>query len=817
MATVAECIQKLVVAGKVSQQVADKALGLYKRSQAEFSLQAPPASAEAAAALAVARIMREQAAKRELNIANKVMTHKLGEERIVNHPYGRAAGLMGLMVKDMWRGAILFRDLPADSPLKQGYNVDTLHNYLTKTMFNMFGAGLEAFKPGVLKDAEKLAGTGRMIDEMFGVDTGDKVAKAAAQGFKNAAEYGLGRYTKNGGLLEPNEDWRLPQPWNSRRVSKFSEAEFKRDFLNQVDAGGLKLFDKDTNRIAAAADYDKVLKRAYSDIKTESSTLTPFSPQMRTFQFQPGQAGADAYKALQGKYGAGDNVIGMLASHIDHMARTTSLQELGIDPGNFAAWMRLVNEKPGIPEDALAKANPARALAPIFQNKNLLRATFDTVTGKAGAVQSETFAHVMGGARNMIGASGLRNLPISIVPGDSLFTLFAANHMGMSGFKILGEVFDGKVSKEAAAHLNVNAHAAADFYSNSVRQYEDELSYGNVASAVARNVIKATGAEWWTTAGRRSAMTSMFNQIAEHVGMNWEQLGNANPRLRGFFSMYGFDAQQWDKIRATPMQNIGGAKYYLNPENIESELYDRLAQGVHEQSTYMMHQPDARTRAFFTQGTQAGTVPGEFMRSIGQFKQFAVERMTTHMMRVLTDDSAGSRVGRGLAFTLLSVASGAVSLQAAAAVSGKKPLDMLDPRFWGQAFVKGGAGGIFGDVLAAALEGGRSRLDIAGELAGPLPGLGADIIGLIGSPIRAELDDSGRPKKTSIGSEAVGVARRFTPNTWYTKLAVDRLLWDKAQTLVDPQYRSSFRRAEERARKRGGGFWWGPGETTPLQ
>lgn len=816
MATVAECIEKLVVGGKVTRAVADKALALHKRMQTEFSLQAPPAGADAAAALAVARVLREQSAARERQIANKVKNYELLEQRVTQHPGGGYAGIMGAMVKDMWRGIKAFRDLPTDSPLKQGANVDELHNYLRGTMFNMFGAGLQAFKPGVLKDAAKMAGVSRMIDELFGVESGDPVAAAAAKAFKGTTDYAVDRAQKAGKIFEPNEDWRLPQPWTSSRVQKFGYDEFKRDFLARVDSGGLKFFDKDTGRIATAADYEKVLKRAYSDIITESSNLTPFSQQMRTFQFQPGQAGADAYKALQGKYGVGDNVLGMMAGHIDHMSRTIALQEVGLDPGNFAALMRLARERPGIPvQPGAERLNPVRLMAPFLQSENMVRATFDTITGKTGAVQSETLAHLMGGARNLIGASGLRNLPISIIPGDALMTLFASNHMGMNGFRILGEIFDGKISKEAAAHLQINAHGAADYISNSIRQYEDELSYSNAASWVARNVIKATGAEWWTTGGRRSAMTSIINQIAEHTGYNWEQLGNVNPTMRRFLDNYGFDAAQWDKMRAVPTQEIGGAKYYLNPENIEPEMYQRLLMGVHEQSTYMMHQPDARTRAFFTRGTQPGTAQGEIMRGMGQFKQFAVERMTTHLMRVLTDGTAGQRVGRGLAFTLLSMGAGAISLQAAAAVAGKKPLDMLDPRFWLQAFTKGGAGGIFGDVLASALEGGRSRLDIAGQLAGPLPGLGADIIGLIGAPIRAELDDNGKPKKSSIGGEAVGIGRRFTPNTWYTKLAVDRLLWDKAQTLVDPQYRSSFRRAEERANKRGSGFWWSPGESSP--
>jgi hypothetical protein len=231
----------------------------------------------------------------------------------------------------------------------------------------------------------------------------------------------------------------------------------------------------------------------------------------------------------------------------------------------------------------------------------------------------------------------------------------------------------------------------------------------------------------------------------------------------------------------------------------------------------MFHQPDLRTRAFVTQGTKAGTVPGELMRSMGQFKQFAVERMTTHLMRVLIDGPAGNRVMRGLAFTMLTMGAGAISLQAAAILAGKNPLDMTRPQFWGQAFAKGGAGGIYGDVLAAALEGRRTGPEIFGQLAGPLPGFATDVLSAATSPIRAEFEEkTGRTKGENKAAEAIGIGRRFTPNTWYTRLAVDRLFWDKLQTLVDPQYRQSFRRAQDRARKQGSSYWWAPGEGMPT-
>jgi hypothetical protein len=101
------------------------------------------------------------------------------------------------------------------------------------------------------------------------------------------------------------------------------------------------------------------------------------------------------------------------------------------------------------------------------------------------------------------------------------------------------------------------------------------------------------------------------------------------------------------------------------------------------------------------------------------------------------------------------------------------------------------------------------------QMAGPIPGMGADIFSAATSPLRQVLDESGKPIKSTFGKEALQGIQRHSPSTWYTKTAVDRMFWEKLQTLVDPDYRGSFRRAEQNARKQGSGYWWGPGVSTP--
>jgi DNA-directed RNA polymerase subunit H (RpoH/RPB5) len=485
------------------------------------------------------------------------------------------------------------------------------------------------------------------------------------------------------------------------------------------------------------------------------------------------------------------------------MSRTIALHEtFGAHPDAlFAAAMRKVKEGPG--------TNLPRG-AKWLESERALRLTYDVIAGHGHPVANETAARIMSGVRNIVGAASLRNLPITIIPSDAVMNFMAAHHLGMSGFNVLGHLTDGTMTRAIARHLEISSHSYMDYAANSYRRYENQINWSGLASKVPRAVVKATGADLWTRNGRLGWQVSMMHQMAEFGSQKFDALP-ANFR-DNFLKAYGFTPEDWDKIRAAdPFVASNGAKY-LDPTKIDKPLSDRLLMAVKEQGSYAFHQPDARTEGILRQGAVRGSLMGEFWLSTGQYKQFALERMTTHLMRILVDGPIEDRIGRGLAFVTLSALAGATSLQAAAVLRGENPLDMKDPKFWTEAFAKGGAGGVYGDLLAQALRGGRSGTDIAASLAGPVPGLAGDFANIATAPAKALLE---QPNKQTKPNEMFNVARRWTPNTWYSKLVVDRMLWDKLQVLLDPNYRQSFSRSEQAAKKNSGGYWWGRGESTP--
>lgn len=808
MADVTECIEKLVVGGQIGRRVADEALEFFKRSRAEYSRETGPASADAAAALETAKKMHDTAKANEIKIATTVKAMQKAEKRIVEDPRGRNAAAAGMVSKDTIIGDNRLKDLmkaEQDHPIFTGGNVDYRGVQIKNDLYGLLGPQMEKFKAKLLGGAERMNSATNFIKERFGVATGDDIAKGVSDGFNKVIEVGAARAKAAGKVFSELEDWRIFQHWTPSRVARFTEAEYVKDYQAEISNGGLKLFDKETNRYATINRHEEMLKKAYHDIKTEGGDDGPFSKHVRTFEFQPGENGANSWLKLQGKYGVGNEIMASVAGHVDHMARTIALHEQfgGTPDAVWAAVMRMVKDDPSKPVKG----------AGFMTSINTLQNAYNIASGRGNPVANETFARIAAGARDLVGLASLRNLPITIIPGDTVMTLQSANFLGMSGFKVLGEVFNGQISKEVAQHLQISAHGTMDFINNFVRKYEDQINVSGLVRAVSRNVVKATGAEMWITNGRRGWQTSMLNQLASMRDMPFDKI-NADTREH-LFGYYGFTPADWDKIRAPePFTASNGAKY-LDTTQIEKPLADRLLMAIKEQGSYAFHEPDLRTQAIMRGGAVRGSLPGELWLSMGQYKQFTMERMTTHLMRTLVDGPIENRIARGAAFTILSMAAGAVSMQAGAVIAGKDPMDMLSPKFWVSAFARGGAGGIYGDLLSAAMYGDRGGLDMAAQMAGPIPGFAGDIAELAAAPLRRELDDTGRNTNQTFGNQAFQMGKRWTPQTWYTKLAVDRMIWDKLQTLVDKNYRQSFARAAKNAKAQGSGQWWANGSVTP--
>ena len=789
-----ECIRKLVAAGRISARLGEEALALYRRSLGEYTEIMGPASAEAAAALSMARALEAGAAKMANDQAIQAASWARFEKRMLEHPKGRVAGIMSQLTRDIWE--------------RGGENVGAKTEVVWAKLSHMFEAGMKALEPGLLGESKaQLNDFAAFVREVFGVDSGNATAKAMAAGWKNATDEGVRRMLDAGHRFDANEDWRIWQFWNSNRVRRFDRDEFKRDIMEEVRRGALTLWDRDTGKPVAAARQDFILDRAYRDITANDNGPSAFSREVRTFQFAEGQPGADAWLKMQAKYGAGDNVIGATTGHLYRLAREIALAEV-IGPNHeaiVAAGLRQAREQ--------QQTGAARFLK-LLESPAMIERTYDVLTGKADRVEGPMIAGILGGLRSINTASKLGGATLASIPGDSVTLGLAASYNGMPAGRIVAGVArelsrGGEESRALAARLDLTAHSAME-YAHGYRYFQDQVAGPELLRAVATTAVRLTGLQAWTELIKRTFTMEFMGHLADHAGYALPELRNVNAPLARFLDRYQIGAPEWDAIRAAAPLEVGKARF-LDAEAIaDRALREKLIGAIVDERAFAVLEPDARIRAITTQGLPQGTLVGEIARNLFLFKSFSLSMVATHMMRIATQGPIESRIWNGVAFSLYSLLAGAIAIQAKNVVYGKDPENMGRGDFWAKAAIAGGGLGVYGDLVNSAFT--RTGRNPAVEFAGPALQAGEDIARLTSSQLRKlyEGDD------TTFLAELTRAARRMTPNTFYTRLAVDRLMWDQIQIMVDPDWRGSFRRMEQRLKQDSGArFWFRPGQTTP--
>jgi hypothetical protein len=239
---------------------------------------------------------------------------------------------------------------------------------------------------------------------------------------------------------------------------------------------------------------------------------------------------------------------------------------------------------------------------------------------------------------------------------------------------------------------------------------------------------------------------------------------------------------------------------------------ERLLGAILDERQFAVLEPSARTSQLAGVGGPRGTFFAEMLQSGPlMYKAFPVQMILTHGMRAAQQADFGSRAAYGMAVLATTTMAGALTLQVKSIVSGRDPRDMSRPSFWANALVTGGALGIYGDLLSTGTT--KSGGQALEALLGPIASVVTRATCASGI-IRSQIEDNPR----NFGGWLAQLARYNTPGTnlWYTRLGTDRLLWDQIQMMIDPEYRRSFHRTEQRARENyGQEFWFRPGETSP--
>ena len=359
-------------------------------------------------------------------------------------------------------------------------------------------------------------------------------------------------------------------------------------------------------------------------------------------------------------------------------------------------------------------------------------------------------------------------------------------------------------------------------------------SWTQVASGMARWVGEVEGPEWtrrladttmratlltpWTQGGKNVFGMDFYNWLHRNAAHAFDELP---ADLRGQMQRFGIDGSYWDTIRkAEPYTADNGAKY-VNPMSVYA------AEGLgREASTRMQNmqltlqrmaviEASPRVRAGLMGETKKGTLVGEMSQNVALFKNFPLTLMHMQLFNGVQSRAGGLNKAKMMASIVIgSTMFGALAYQGKEISSGRDPMDINDPKFWGAAMAQGGGLSLMGDFIFADQN--RFGKGWWQSLGGPVVDFMDDVSGLT----LGNVQELAKGKDTNFGPEAARFIGKYMPGgkAWYWGLAFQRNVLDQLDEAVDPKAHDRFRRQERQYLKdRKQKYWWRPGDKEPSR
>ena len=229
---------------------------------------------------------------------------------------------------------------------------------------------------------------------------------------------------------------------------------------------------------------------------------------------------------------------------------------------------------------------------------------------------------------------------------------------------------------------------------------------------------------------------------------------------------------------------------------------------IADQVRESVNESDAGSRAITTWGTQAGTPEGAAVRILMQFKSYPVTFMRRTLNREVNRQD-GVDVG-GLAHLIVAttlMGYAAMEMKNLARGQNTRTSNADTGKDWAKilmaSMVQGGGLGLYGDFLF----GDSSRMGAGPvlSLAGPTAGTLDDVASEIQNIVHGLAGDERALRDAQSG--AIRLARNNTPfvNMFYTRAAMDHLIWHRLQEAVNPGYLARY---EDRMRREQDVTFW---------
>ena len=580
--------------------------------------------------------------------------------------------------------------------------------------------------------------------------TGDDDAKYLARMFATFAELSRTDLNRLGASIGKLDGW-SPQVHDDYRLLRAGKEKWVREIAPLLD------MDR-TFKDVAPGDVPRILGDVYDNIVTGiekgpsarargerrgPANLANALGKERVLHFRD----ADAAIAYNDLYGFG-NVFTAMWTHQMHAAR-------------YAAQMQVFGPNPEIMRDSILESLKRRVRADATLTDEQKRRLGETLqAGQGGSIDSAWAV-----------ATGMTSAPV-----NARWARIGSNIRGWEMLSKLGGAVISSISDLPTAALNLKFHGRsywgalgeqtrrlitegrgageakeiAYLFGEGMEGLVSHIHVAHVAEdAIPGRMARATAAffrwnwlTWWTEANR--AVTARI--MGADMGAKAELAHAALPeRYRHVLSLHSIGAKEWDAIRQAARREVNGNNY-ITPDAVRAlpdEAVAPLIQGnatprkladarlnlelalrrfYADEARFGVIETDAAARRMTTLGTRPGTLGGEAVRMVMQFKGFTIAFTQRVIGRAVQGAEGGSHAGIGHIGALIAgtTIAGYAAMTAKDFLRGYGPRDPTSWRTILAALQQGGGAGIYGDFLFG--EANRFGQSTAESVIGPAAG-----------------------------------------------------------------------------------------------
>lgn len=674
---------------------------------------------------------------------------------------------------------------------------------------------------GIFTDQELVQ---KIVRERFGENTGDALAKKISDKMGNVFETMRERFNRNGGDIGKLDNWGLPQTHNLEKIAKagkeawVNKAESLIDTRQYVHENG-DYYSQQEIRSLLEYTYDTLSSDGANKIEVGrqatgggTSKVTNRHGESRVLHFKD----AESWLEYQSDFG-GMQFVDLVESHINGLSKDIAMVEnLGSNPKTALKILM----------DAASKKDWEKGVEANKTNSGRKRAQtmFDEFSG-GNSPQSQVLANLMLAYRSMNVASMLGGTTIASIADQATIAKTASVH-NVAYRKAFGGLLEqlnpaNKADRELAHSLGL---ATEEMLGSIARWSDDGLTstYGKseklarISSGVATQVMRISLLNALTSAskvGFTKLLMEKYGRLSRSKAWN-----DLDIQDRELLSNTGLDERAWQVFQiAEPVVDRKGNQLmsarsiyeipdeklaaFGDPKQVKDQVSSQLQAHLLDEQGMAVIEAGLRERTWMTVGAK-GTITGEVFKGLTQFKSFSAAFLMRQGSRMVSQEGLKGKAAYGVPLFVTMTLLGGLVVQLRELLNGNDPqtiYDSNDPKkagsFFMRSLVAGGGLPVLGDILVAGTD--TSGRDANSFLIGPM---GSDFSSLLSLTV-GNLTQYNEGKDTNFGNEAFQFVKRKIPaqNLWYTKAAINRMVFDEMQDAVAPGYREkALRKAEQK-------------------